>query len=73
MIRMNRSLCSESIRKEAHLPGDIEVAAFKEEGCPIFTTCSSRESCVVCISTCTSGKVMRLAFKVKLPLICTCS
>lgn len=39
----------------------LSFARYK--GCPILTTFSSRESHVVSVSTCTSDKVVRLAFE----------
>ena len=74
-IRARRLICTictihnalkASEKSRTYIPGDLEVASFEEEVCPILATCSSCESRVVCVSTytCTSGKVMvRLAFE----------
>ena len=58
-ICTNHNALKASEKSRTYIPGDLEVASFEEEVCPIFATCSSCESLVVCVSTCTGGKVMR--------------
>ena len=58
-ICTNHNALKASEKSRTYIPGDLEVASFEEEVCPILATCSSCESRVVCVSTCTGGKVMR--------------
>ena len=58
-ICTNHNALKASEKSRTYIPGDLEVASFEEEVCPILATCSSCESLVVCVSTCTGGKVMR--------------